>query len=51
MDRIASEGANCIYHAQAIGLTLPSENARFVLLGYDMKKFDTVFKAELTFVH
>jgi 2,3-bisphosphoglycerate-independent phosphoglycerate mutase len=39
MDRISSEGANGIYHAQEIGLALPSENAHFALFGYDMKEF------------
>jgi len=39
LDKLAAGGANGMYHATALGQALPSENAHFVLFGYDMKDF------------
>jgi 2,3-bisphosphoglycerate-independent phosphoglycerate mutase len=39
LDRIAREGANGMFHAARVGQALPSENAHFVMFGYDMNDF------------
>lgn len=39
MDELASGGANGLYHAGHLGQALPSENAHFVMFGYDMSAF------------
>lgn len=39
LDKLAALGANGLYHAAAFGQALPSENAHFVMFGYDMKEF------------
>lgn len=39
LDRLASIGANGLYHAAAIGQALPSENAHFSMFGYDLDDF------------
>lgn len=39
LDRIARDGANGLFHAAALGQALPSENAHFVMFGYDMNDF------------
>lgn len=39
LDRLAEAGASGSYHAAALGQALPSENAHFVLFGYDMDDF------------
>ncbi len=39
LDKLAETGANGLYHAAAVGQALPSENAHFVMFGYDMEDF------------
>ncbi|MGD9106491.1 MAG: alkaline phosphatase family protein [Desulfobacterales bacterium] len=39
LDRMAVESANGLYHAACIGQALPSENAHFIMFGYDIKEF------------
>ncbi len=39
LDRLASLGANGLYHAAALGQALPSENAHFAMFGYDQAEF------------
>lgn len=39
LDRLATAGANGLYHAGLQGQALPSENAHFVMFGYDMADF------------
>jgi 2,3-bisphosphoglycerate-independent phosphoglycerate mutase len=39
LDRLAALGANGLYHPAELGLALPSENAHFVMFGYDLKDF------------
>jgi len=39
LDRVAVESANGLYHAACIGQALPSENAHFIMFGYDIKEF------------
>jgi 2,3-bisphosphoglycerate-independent phosphoglycerate mutase len=39
LDRLARLGANGLYHAAQVGQALPSENAHFVMFGYDMDVF------------
>lgn len=39
LDHIAAGGANGLYHAAMLGQALPSENAHFVMFGYDMALF------------
>ena len=39
LDRIAARGANGLYHATLQGQPLPTENAHFVLFGYDLADF------------
>lgn len=39
LDRIAGLGANGLFHATLAGEALPSENAHFVIFGYDLADF------------
>ena len=39
LDRIAAHGANGLYHATRLGQPLPTENAHFVMFGYDLTDF------------
>lgn len=39
LDRLSATGANGFYHAGLQGQALPSENAHFVMFGYDMADF------------
>ncbi|QTA90999.1 alkaline phosphatase family protein [Desulfonema magnum] len=39
LDNLAEAGANGLYHAAAVGQALPSENAHFIMFGYDMEEF------------
>jgi len=39
LDRMASAGANGLYHAAQLGQALPSENAHFALFGYNQADF------------
>jgi len=39
LDRMAVESANGLYHAACMGQSLPSENAHFIMFGYDIKEF------------
>lgn len=39
LDRLATAGANGLYHAAQLGLALPSENAHFAIFGYDQADF------------
>jgi 2,3-bisphosphoglycerate-independent phosphoglycerate mutase len=39
LDRIATAGANGLYHAAHLGQALPSENAHFAIFGYDQHDF------------
>lgn len=39
LDRLATVGANGLYHAAQLGLALPSENAHFAIFGYDQADF------------
>ena len=39
LDRMAVESANGLYHAACMGQALPSENAHFIMFGYDIKEF------------
>jgi len=39
LDELASKGANGLYHAALLGQALPSENAHFLMFGYDMSGF------------
>jgi len=39
LDELASRGANGLYHAASLGVALPSENAHFVMFGYDLAEF------------
>jgi 2,3-bisphosphoglycerate-independent phosphoglycerate mutase len=39
LDKMAIESANGLYHAAFIGQALPSENAHFIMFGYDKKAF------------
>lgn len=39
LDRMATAGANGLYHAAELGLALPSENAHFAIFGYDQADF------------
>ena len=39
LDRLAQASANGIYHAACMGQALPSENAHFIMFGYDIKEF------------
>ncbi|ADH87317.1 alkaline phosphatase family protein [Desulfurivibrio alkaliphilus] len=39
LDRLATQGANGLYHAAALGQALPSENAHFAIFGYKPDDF------------
>jgi len=39
LDRVAVASANGLYHAACMGQALPSENAHFIMFGYDIKEF------------
>ncbi|MDM8549994.1 alkaline phosphatase family protein [Desulfobacterales bacterium HSG2] len=39
LDKLAEMGANGLYHASFAGQALPSENAHFMMFGYDMADF------------
>lgn len=39
LDRIAAQSATGMYHASWIGQALPSENAHFIMFGYDLDQF------------
>ena len=39
LDRLAALGATGLYHPAELGLALPSENAHFIMFGYDLKDF------------
>jgi len=39
LDELATGGANGLYHAALLGQALPSENAHFLMFGYDMSDF------------
>ncbi len=39
LDKLAAHGANGLYHASLLGQALPSENAHFMMFGYDMSEF------------
>lgn len=39
LDRLAQLGGNGLYHAAALGQCLPSENAHFLIFGYDLERF------------
>jgi 2,3-bisphosphoglycerate-independent phosphoglycerate mutase len=39
LDRLAVASANGVYHAACMGQALPSENAHFIMFGYDIKEF------------
>lgn len=39
MDRLAALGANGLFHADLLGLALPSENAHFAIFGYEKQQF------------
>lgn len=39
LDALASQGANGLFHADRLGVALPSENAHFSLFGYDRDEF------------
>jgi 2,3-bisphosphoglycerate-independent phosphoglycerate mutase len=39
LDALASQGANGLFHADQLGVALPSENAHFSLFGYDPDEF------------
>lgn len=39
LDALALDGANGLYHATPLGQALPSENAHFLMFGYDMTGF------------
>ena len=39
LDRFAQNGANGLFHATIQGQSLPSENAHFVMFGYDLNDF------------
>jgi len=39
LDKLAAGGANGLFHASLLGQALPSENAHFVLFGYDLSQF------------
>jgi len=39
LDRLARHGSNGMYHAGRPGQALPSENAHFLMFGYDMAEF------------
>jgi 2,3-bisphosphoglycerate-independent phosphoglycerate mutase len=39
LDRLAAASANGVYHAAGMGQALPSENAHFIMFGYDIKEF------------
>ncbi len=39
LDRLAQASANGMYHAACMGQALPSENAHFIMFGYDIKEF------------
>ncbi len=39
LDKVAVESANGLYHAACMGQALPSENAHFIMFGYDIKEF------------
>ncbi len=39
LDKLSEAGANGLYHAASIGQALPSENAHFLMFGYDMVEF------------
>ncbi len=39
LDKLAAGGANGTYHATVLGQALPSENAHFIMFGYDMEDF------------
>jgi 2,3-bisphosphoglycerate-independent phosphoglycerate mutase len=39
MDKIAASGANGLYHTGLLGQALPSENAHFVMFGYEAAEF------------
>lgn len=39
LDKLSESGANGLYHAATVGQALPSENAHFLMFGYDMENF------------
>lgn len=39
LDALADQGANGLFHADRMGVALPSENAHFSLFGYDRDEF------------
>ncbi|MFH1674296.1 MAG: alkaline phosphatase family protein [Pseudomonadota bacterium] len=39
LDALAGQGANGLFHADRMGVALPSENAHFSLFGYDRDEF------------
>ena len=39
LDKLAAGGSNGLYHAALLGQALPSENAHFLMFGYDMTDF------------
>jgi len=39
LDALAGQGANGLFHADRMGIALPSENAHFSLFGYDRDEF------------
>jgi len=39
LDRVAVASANGLYHAACMGQALPSENAHFIMFGYDIMEF------------
>ncbi len=39
LDRLAAGGANGLYHATWLGQALPSENAHFIMFGYEISEF------------
>ncbi len=39
LDLLATQGANGLFHAALLGQALPTENAHFIMFGYDMRDF------------
>ena len=39
LDKVAVASANGVYHAACMGQALPSENAHFIMFGYDIREF------------
>ena len=56
LDRLAVASANGVYHAACMGQALPSENAHFIMFGYDIKELPgrgalEALGAEIEFQH